>query len=222
MRPGFTHPVFDAQACFAALMEAMARPGRIQECAVPQDPPEGLHPAAAAALLTLVDAETLLWTDARGEARDWIIFHTGAVLTEEPGHAHFVLALHDMPTLGTLNAGSDEGPQGSATLILQVMELEERCGWRLTGPGIRDAHDLHAHPMPSDFPAQWAANRALFPRGVDLLLCAGTRLAAMPRGTQIAPMPHGTGLLSVPHGTGLLTVPHGTGRSTVPHGTGAN
>jgi alpha-D-ribose 1-methylphosphonate 5-triphosphate synthase subunit PhnH len=185
MKPGFANPVFGAQESFAALMNAMARPGRLQRCPALPDLPPGLEPAAAAALLTLADAETPLWTDATGEARDWIAFHTGAPFVGL-GQAQFLLALGAMPKLTALNQGSDETPQESATLILQIAALDDATGWRLTGPGIEHEHRLAAPGVPEDFAAQWAANRAQFPRGVDLVLCAGNGLAALPRTTRIA------------------------------------
>ncbi len=185
MKPGFADPVFGAQEGFSALMNAMAHPGRIQDCAVLRDLPAGLEPAAAAALLTLADAETPLWTDAQDAARDWIAFHTGAPFVDV-AHAQFLLATRGMPRLAKLNQGSDETPQESATLILQLPHLDDAKGWHLTGPGIEHEHRLAAQGLPADFPAQWAANRAQFPRGVDLILCAGTRLAALPRTTRLA------------------------------------
>jgi alpha-D-ribose 1-methylphosphonate 5-triphosphate synthase subunit PhnH len=45
---------------------------------------------------------------------------------------------------------------------------------------------LRAGSLPSDFEARLAGNRALFPRGVDLLLVAGHELAALPRTTVVA------------------------------------
>ncbi len=185
MKPGFLDPVFGAQEGFSALMNAMARPGRIQECAMLRDPPPGLEPAAAAALLTLADAETPVWTDAEGEARDWVAFHTGAPLVTDPARAQFLLATRAMPPLAALDAGTDETPQDSATLILQVAALDDATGWRLTGPGIEHEHRLAVAGLPADFPAQWAVNRAQFPRGVDIVLCAGVRLAALPRTTRL-------------------------------------
>lgn len=185
MRPGFADLVFGAQECFSALMNAMARPGRMQLCAMLDDLPHGLAPAAAAAVLTLADAETPFWTDAEGGAREWLGFHTGAVFAPLPAQAQFLLATRGMPTLAGLNQGSDETPQESATLILQVSGLDDAAGWRLTGPGIQQEHRLLATGLPEDFLAQWAANRAQFPRGVDLVLCAGTQLVALPRGTEI-------------------------------------
>lgn len=182
MKPAFTNPVLDAQAGFRALMEAMARPGRVQQVISPPDLPEGLEPAAAAAILTLADAETPLWTDAGEEARGWIAFHTGAPLVAEPASAMLLLNTGaTMPALATLQAGEDETPQDGATLIRQVAGLSEGSGWRLTGPGIAHEHRLSATGLPSDFPAQWRANAARFPCGVDVVLCAGAALAALPR-----------------------------------------
>jgi alpha-D-ribose 1-methylphosphonate 5-triphosphate synthase subunit PhnH len=38
-----------------------------------------------------------------------------------------------------------------------------------------------AQPLPPDFQARLAANRALFPRGVDLILVSPDAVAALPR-----------------------------------------
>lgn len=182
MKPAFTDPVLDAQAGFRALMEAMARPGRIQQVIPPPELPAGLEAAAAAAILTLADAEAPLWTDAGEEARAWIAFHTGAPLVAEPGGAMLVLNVQPaMPYLLSLQAGEDETPQDGATLIRQVAGLTEGSGWRLTGPGIEYEHRLSATGMPADFPTQWRTNAARFPCGVDVVLCAGPALAALPR-----------------------------------------
>jgi alpha-D-ribose 1-methylphosphonate 5-triphosphate synthase subunit PhnH len=186
MRPGFADPVLDAQAGFRALMEAMARPGRIQDVIPPPDLPEGLGAAAAAVVLTLADTETPLWTDAGAEARGWIAFHTGAPLLDDPTRAMLLLNTGEaMPSLLTLYAGEDETPQEGATLIRQVAALEAGSGWRLRGPGIEREHRLAAAGLPLDFPARWRANAARFPRGVDVVLCAGGRLAALPRSVAI-------------------------------------
>lgn len=181
MRPAFADPVLGAQSSFRSLMEAMARPGRVQRLAALPDAPAPLAPAAAAALLALADAETPVWTDAPEGARGWIRFHTGAPLVDLPMEAEFLLATGPMPPLATLRAGSDEMPQEGATLITQVAALQPGAGWRLTGPGIAQAHRLAVAGLPADFLAQWQANARRFPRGVDLVLAAGEALAAFPR-----------------------------------------
>jgi alpha-D-ribose 1-methylphosphonate 5-triphosphate synthase subunit PhnH len=44
---------------------------------------------------------------------------------------------------------------------------------------------LAAEGLPDDFADLWRANRRLFPCGVDLILCAGDHLAALPRSVTI-------------------------------------
>jgi alpha-D-ribose 1-methylphosphonate 5-triphosphate synthase subunit PhnH len=140
----------------------------------------------AAVALTLCDADTPLWTDAGVAASAWLAFHTGAPLVDDPAAAAFLLATRSMPPLATLAAGSDEAPQDGATLVMEVAALAPGAGWRLTGPGIAGAHRLAVIGLPADFAAQWAASAARFPRGVDVVLCAGAALAALPRTVRLA------------------------------------
>jgi alpha-D-ribose 1-methylphosphonate 5-triphosphate synthase subunit PhnH len=84
-----------------------------------------------------------------------------------------------------LEAGTDEEPERGATLILEVAALEEAGGWRLRGPGIRDEHRLRVTGAPQGFIPEWGRNHARFPCGVDVILCAGTRIAALPRSLRI-------------------------------------
>jgi alpha-D-ribose 1-methylphosphonate 5-triphosphate synthase subunit PhnH len=183
--PGFAAPVTDAQACFRALLDAMARPGRVHDVAAGLTAPAPLVPATAAVLLTLVDAETPLWLAPEfAPTRDWIDFHCGAPVVTDIGAASFVVC-DSLPDLATLDAGTDESPDASATVILQVHGLTGGRGLRLDGPGLREPADLAVDGLPDDFVARWAANHALFPRGIDLILAAGHEVAAMPRSLRI-------------------------------------
>ncbi|WP_135466380.1 phosphonate C-P lyase system protein PhnH [Crenalkalicoccus roseus] len=181
LSPGFAAPATEAQRCFRALLEAMSRPGRVRSLPAPAAPPAPLGPAAAAVLLTLADADAPVWLDAGPAAEAWARFHAGCPLVAEPGAAAFALATGAPPALDALEAGTEEEPHRSATLILQVAALEEGAGWRLSGPGIEREHRLAVAGLPEGFLAQWAANRRRFPRGVDVILCAGVRVAALPR-----------------------------------------
>ena len=185
LTPGFADPVPAAQSCFRALLEALSRPGRIQSLAALPEAPAPLAPAAAAALLTLADADTPVWTDAGPAAEAWIHFHAGCPLVEDPAAVAFLLATATPPDFASLDAGTEEEPHRSATLILQVAALEDAPGWTLTGPGIEHRHHLRVTGAPPGFAAAWAANAARFPRGIDLILCAGDRLAGLPRTTRI-------------------------------------
>ena len=180
LHPGFADPVRDSQAIFRAVLDAMARPGRVHEVDAPAAPPKPLDRATAATLLTLVDGDTKLWMDqAASCAREWVAFHCGAP-EAAVAEARFGLALGDAP-LGSLPAGTDEEPEGSATLILQVEALGEGERFRLSGPGLAAPVTLAVRGLGPAFTTAWARNRALFPRGVDVILCAGSRLAALPR-----------------------------------------
>lgn len=183
--PGFSDPVTDAQGCFRAVLDAMARPGRIHEVGVGLTPPVPLAPASAAVLLTLVDHETPLWLDPDATAsREWIAFHCGAPLATGPEACAFALAL-SLPDMAVLPAGSHEAPERSATMILQVRAFESGRRFRLEGPGLREPTVLAIDGPPDDFVGVWDQNRARFPLGIDVILCAGTRLAALPRSVTV-------------------------------------
>jgi alpha-D-ribose 1-methylphosphonate 5-triphosphate synthase subunit PhnH len=187
--PGFADPVEQAQATFRAVLDAVARPGTLVPAGQGLTPPAPLDPATAAVLLTLVDHDTALWLDlaagwAVGPARDWIAFHCGSGFTAHPERAAFALAL-ELPDLARLSPGTHEQPETAATLILQVHSLTEGARYRLRGPGLRASNHLAVRGLPADFVAIWQRNRAGFPLGVDLVLCAGTTLAALPRSVTV-------------------------------------
>ena len=181
LQPGFADPVTGAQACFRAVLDAMARPGRIHEAGIGLEPPAPLAPATAAVLLTLLDYDTPAWLDpAADAARDWIAFHCGAPVVTDAAACSFAVAL-SLPPLGSLPAGTHDAPENAATLVLQVNALGRGRTFQLTGPGLLVPTTLAVDGLPGMFAAAWQENHALFPRGIDIVLCAGTSLAALPR-----------------------------------------
>ena len=183
--PGFADPVRDAQATFRAVLDAMARPGRLHNAGQSLTAPAPLDRATAAVLLTLVDNETPLWVDpAAASAHDWLAFHCGAAIADAPGAATFALAL-SLPNFEDLPSGTHEVPESSVTLILQVPGLGIGTGYRLSGPGLRVPALLAVTGLPGDFARIWRANHALYPRGVDVVLCTDTTLTALPRSVMI-------------------------------------
>ncbi len=181
--PGFANPVADAQGCFRAVLDAMAHPGRIVPVASLDAPPP-LSPATGAVLLTLVDVDTPVWLEGdAAEAGDWVRFHCGATLCE-PGGAAFGVCL-GLPPLDQFGWGTHDAPETSATVIVQLPHFEAGPRLRLHGPGLEAPVTVCLGPLPHDFAARWQANRAAFPRGVDLVLCAGDALAALPRSVTV-------------------------------------
>lgn len=183
--PGFADPVADAQRSFRSVLDAMAHPGRLHLVGGGVLPPSPLNAATAALLLTLADADTRLWLGPEfAPARDWISFHCGAPFTADPQAAAFAVAAA-LPPLSSLDAGTDEAPEESATVIVQVAALETGEQFRLAGPGLRAPAVLRIAGLPPDFAERWTANHALYPRGIDLLLTAGAALVALPRSVAV-------------------------------------
>jgi len=189
---GFADPVFEAQAAFRAVMDAIARPGTIaRDLRLPR-PPAPLTPEAGAVALTLCDADTPVWLDAalreeRGVA-GWLGFQTGAPIVREPADAHFAFVADpaNLPAFENFAQGSQEYPDRSATLVLQVESFEGGETLKLEGPGIERVATLSPRPLPRHFVEQWAQNHARFPRGIDLILVCREGLAALPRTTKIS------------------------------------
>lgn len=187
---GFSNTVQSAQCTFRSVLDALSRPGSAPAVKVDLEAPEGLGPAVAALALTLFDHDTPIWRDEalNGAAvARWLRFHTGAPLTGDPAQAAFAL-IGDPARLGDLSRfalGTSDYPDRSTTLILQVESLTTGVQLVLRGPGIKGEASLAPTPLPQDFIALWEANRALFPRGVDFVFCAGDNIAALPRTTRV-------------------------------------
>lgn len=186
-RPGFADPVIDAQSCFRAVLAALSQPGSVHTVATTLDAPP-FDPATAAVLLTLTDSDVPVWLDASlALAWDWLAFHAGAARAASPGAAG-IACMTRLPPPGELSAGTDTEPERGATLILQLPALTGGPRLTLRGPGLEGTGGLAAQGLPDDFAARWAANHRLFPRGVDLILCAGHQLCALPRSTRLEPL----------------------------------
>lgn len=192
MTPGFANPTLGAQSSFRAVLHALAHPGAIVVLPDAPEAPAPLNPAAAALALALCDADTPLWQDGGGGVAEWLRFHTGAPASVSH-EARFLIATGVPPALAGLALGSDESPQDGATLFLQVEAIAAGTGpamagharLRLSGPGIESTTDLRITGLPAGMVAQRAALAVLFPRGLDIVLCAGSCIAALPRTTQV-------------------------------------
>lgn len=190
---GFADPVFAAQGVFRAVMDAMARPGSIRQLPALAAPPAPLTPAGAAVALTLCDHETAIWLDpalqATRGAVAWLGFHAGAPLARTPSDAQFAIvsATGDCIALENFAQGTQEYPDRSATLILQVDTLSGGQPLVLKGPGIATEAIISPAPLPRHFVEQWRQNGARFPRGVDVVLAAPEGIACLPRTTRIEP-----------------------------------
>lgn len=184
---GFADPVHDAQTAFRRVLEALSRPGRRFALG---SPVEGLALGAAMGhlLLVLTDDDTpVWWQEDDGRASDWLRFHTGADLADRPEEAAFAVVIDgaNLPPLDSFAPGSVASPERSATLLVEVPSLETGPAVEWRGPGIRDRQTVCIAGLPDNFWAQWQANHAAFPQGVDIVFtCAGFALG-LPRTTRV-------------------------------------
>lgn len=190
LQGGFADPVFQSQSVFRGVLTALSRPGHVVRLVAPVSAPSPLVVGAGAVVAALVDDTSPVWIDAalsRGAAPAWIAFHTGAAIVSDPEKAAFALIGDPlaMPGFAVFAQGTAEYPDRSTTLILQVEGFEDGPGLILKGPGIKDLARVFPHPLPAGFVARMRANRALFPRGVDLILVAGDRILGLPRSTRV-------------------------------------
>jgi alpha-D-ribose 1-methylphosphonate 5-triphosphate synthase subunit PhnH len=187
--PGFADPVDDAQRLFRLVLDALAQPGRIVTIDAPAAlPPGPLGRAAIGTALALLDFETPAWLDEAAErARAHLRFHCNCPVAEVPDQAAFAF-IGDPTTLPALDGfalGSDAYPDRSTTLVIEVAALSEDGRLNLSGPGIRERGWLGVAGLAADFWVERAALAPLFPRGIDLILTCGDRLAALPRTTRV-------------------------------------
>jgi alpha-D-ribose 1-methylphosphonate 5-triphosphate synthase subunit PhnH len=194
MPAGFVDKVLSAQSAFRSVMDAMARPGSVLRIAAAIDGPAPIMPASAAIALTLFDHDTPVWLDPRMAANAnvarWIKFHTSAPIVADSALSSFALIADPaaLPDFGCFATGSDDYPDRSTTLLLQVASLDDGAALELRGPGIDGTAVLRVTIDPTDLLERLAVNRTLFPRGIDLILIAGDRIAAIPRTARLTLM----------------------------------
>ncbi len=188
---GFADKVLSAQSTFRSVMDAMARPGSVHCIASASGTPPGVMRGTAAIALTLFDHDTPIWLDPRiseaPEVEKWLKFHTSAPIVSDPSICSFALIGNaaELPALDQFSFGSNEYPDRSTTLILQVESLREGLAFELSGPGIDGTTVLQATIEPLDLFARLAINAALFPRGIDVVLVADDAVVAIPRTTRL-------------------------------------
>ncbi len=189
---GFADKVLSAQTTFRSVMDAMARPGSVQRVAAASGAPAAMMRGTAAIALTLFDHDTPVWLDPllseTSDVGKWLKFHTGAPVIADPAVCSFAVAgdARALPALDRFAFGTNEYPDRSTTVILQVESLTQGSTFELRGPGIDGAAMVRATLQPADLFERLAINATLFPRGIDVVLVADDAVVAIPRTTRLA------------------------------------
>lgn len=190
---GLHDPVHASQQAFRQVMDALARPGQIRMIgdALPGVPLGG---AMARLLLSLADEETpVFWhmreTDAAAlrSLQHWLQFHTGAKVASHPAQASFAVVTEPQqaPTLGSFAQGAASSPEFSSTLFIELPSLTAGPALEWRGPGIQDVQRVALAGLADSFWAQWQANHAAFPQGVDMVFTCGDSALGLPRTTRV-------------------------------------
>jgi len=186
--PGLTDPVGQAAQVFRVLLSAMAQPARACDIDLGLACVGRAHPASLAILLTLADTDTpvCLVGSAEVELGSFLRFHCGCPLAAHPQNA--ALGLISEPLLACrafeFPIGTDEYPDTSATVILEVSSLVAGPRQTIKGPGIRSSVEF-APAVHAEFWSAWYTNTQLYPCGIDIIFTCANQIAALPRSSRL-------------------------------------
>jgi alpha-D-ribose 1-methylphosphonate 5-triphosphate synthase subunit PhnH len=187
---GLANTVMDSQRVFRQCLHALSRPGHMLQIYSDAEAPAGVGIAACAILLALPDHDTRVWLSPSFgvDASAYFRFHTGCPITNNSYDADFALirAIGELPLLPSFKHGSDEYPDHSAFVIVEVPSIATDHGLRLTGPGILNEARLSIPGVDHEFLTQWMMSRKLFPRGVDIIFTCGAMACSLPRSIQLS------------------------------------
>jgi len=192
--------IFDSQAVFRALLDALSRPGTVLQ--LPERPYPGAPPGfcrpALSVLKTLCDHRVTFAVGSGMRSMELVRYLEINLATrhESPGEADYALfdgRIYD-DDFRRLKRGTPELPETSATALVCVDWLAEgraetaqpsfRMG--LEGPGIEGRAVLQAAGFHPGYAAARAEANRYHPEGIDLfLLDSRGRLAGIPRTTSV-------------------------------------
>ena len=174
------------QRTFRRLLDAMARPGVIEQLE-PHDQ-GGIHAAAVSLLEAVLDHEvTFVVCPAEAATTETILRTTGSRVAPLP-EADYVLgsgqAIAD--ALRDAKEGDPEFPDRGATVIATVGSVDSGGSLVIRGPGIPGSRALAVDGFGPDLQALFAERNREVPLGIDLVLVAPDgRFACLPRYTRI-------------------------------------
>jgi alpha-D-ribose 1-methylphosphonate 5-triphosphate synthase subunit PhnH len=193
MAAGLQDAVHDSQQAFRQVLDALARPGQTRHIGAAL-PGVALGGAMARLLLSLTDDETAVYWHGSDQAdganitlQNWLQFHTGARAALQPADASFAVVTSPLqaPALADFESGFAASPEFSSTVLIELPSLVDGPALEWRGPGIRDLQRVGLAGLHDGFWAQWQANHAAFPQGVDIVFTCGETALGLPRTTRV-------------------------------------
>jgi alpha-D-ribose 1-methylphosphonate 5-triphosphate synthase subunit PhnH len=168
--------LFDAQQHFRLLLDAMARPGKLQLLNGDSlQPPASLNPAAAGIALALLNTDVRFYASSE-PAAGYIRLNTDA-RPVNPEEADFLfIGGNERPdTLERAKTGQPAYPETGATLVIGVerLSLEPELNSvviHLRGPGVPGQKDVFVQGLSTDILAAIREKNREYPLGVDVML----------------------------------------------------
>lgn len=184
--------VFDTQCIYRQILDAMARPGKVNLLpALRLNPPLGLNQAAAAIALTLLDSETgFCVLPADQGVIDYLKFNTGAAACPVDCAEFIITAGNERkPELIDVCCGTLLSPEKGATLIIMVDSLEaagKGIQLLLSGPGINGGSCLNISGLDKSNIQTIAGLNQEYPMGVDVIYADNSgNVACVPRSSSL-------------------------------------
>ncbi|MEM5529357.1 phosphonate C-P lyase system protein PhnH [Gammaproteobacteria bacterium AS21] len=198
---GLTNPINAGQVIFRRTLKAMSEPGTIVD--IEHNHGAGdLSPAMYALALSLLDQQTTLYLSAalkNEEVCKNLQFHTDVQLVNDPQSAMFAIANADQITeFCYFNKGTDESPEMSCSLVLQVESLtntaaqaqgsdnEHSTLLKLEGPGIESVKYIAIAKLSTQLLEYLTERPDAFPRGLDFYFVSDKQLVCLPRTTKVS------------------------------------
>ena len=179
--------VFDSQAVFRLILEAVANPGRILSIKEYADKLYDDYPALLTMALTLLDNEVGFIAYDNSRLSDEIVSLTLARReTMDSADYIFVCDPESMKyVMENAKCGTLADPHKSATVIIQN-DGEAVCRLKLSGPGIKDCLEVQTTQTVKDAMLLRDMQYYEYPQGIDLLfLSSQGDLLAVPRLTHL-------------------------------------
>ena len=183
--------VFESQQIFRLLLDAMARPGKINRLPRPLPAPAGISGYTAAVAFTLLDGEVTFAALGADQAA-WSSYLISNIRAVPAGveHADFIIAPGERANaeVGGARRGTLLFPERGATVLFTVETIadDSPAALVLSGPGIRGTAGLTvAGIAPANLELLAGANSE-YPLGIDAIFIGRDgALACLPRSTKI-------------------------------------
>jgi alpha-D-ribose 1-methylphosphonate 5-triphosphate synthase subunit PhnH len=174
---------------FRVILDAMARPGAVLKLVENSDASSPLFSNTNAVIRTLSDFQSPLWLSPTLNIETiirQIKFQTGAPVVTRPAESVFAIltAQEASGEVEKFNVGTDEYPDRSTTLLIQVDGFNN-TDVELAGPGLKVPVGFGVSNLSKTFWTEMMVNHTLYPLGVDVIFISPESIACCPRSTSI-------------------------------------